>query len=79
LKFRNNSKSRRNIYLSDGLGYYYTEYHTARRSTSFSYFIIRYLPEQLAQQLFAYLTYIQPFTTFLYAKLRISKGETHSR
>ena len=59
IKFRNSAFSLRNFFIMRGNRFYVTEYHKARASTQYSYFIARYLPRRVSE-LFAHLHRLHP-------------------
>jgi len=69
LKYCNSPLSLRNVYSKFGKALYLTEYHKKRSVVLNSYFIVRYLPEEVGQMLMRYIVFIRPFADSLYTEL----------
>ena len=67
VKFQNTNLTLRNFYVLNGEGFYSTEYHKARASTNYSFYIVRYLPDRLTELVLLYIAYIRPFARMLYS------------
>jgi hypothetical protein len=74
IKFRNSTFSLRNFFVIGGNTFYATEYHKARASTNFSYFVVRYFPPCLAQLVVLYTAYIRPFCNLLFNQISFKKN-----
>jgi len=76
IKFRNSAFSLRNFFVISGKAFYVTEYHKARASTQYSYFVVRYLPRCLAELLVIYIAYIRPFCNLLFNQISVRKNSS---
>ena len=74
IKFRNSKFSLRNFFVIWGRGCYCTEYHKARASTNFSYFVVRYLPDAVTTMILLYIVYIRPFANMIYNQISSTKN-----
>ncbi len=68
MKYRNMESSTRNYYIQSREGFITTEYHKARASTNYSFYIVRFLPESVATLIALYVIYIHPFAKMLFHK-----------
>jgi hypothetical protein len=76
VKFRNSILSMRNLFFIGGKLFYTTEYTKSRAANNHSYFVVRYLPPEVAQLVLLYITYIRPFSNFLYNQIAFTKNST---
>jgi len=76
VKFRNSVLSTRNFFVIGGNVFYTTEYTKSRAANNYSYFVVRYLPPAVAQLALLYITYIRPFSNFLYNQIAFTKNST---
>jgi len=74
VKFRNSAKTLRNVVVIDGHVFYFTGYNKSAAIRCNSFYVARYLPREVGELLFLYLTYIRPFCCHLYNELRIAHG-----
>lgn len=65
LRCENTGSVERGIYVQDGLLFYLTRSHKAKRSTNMEFFVARFLPRAVSRLLFYYLVYIRPFVDML--------------
>jgi hypothetical protein len=76
-KFRNTESTQRNFTIHIGEGVISTQYHKARASTGYSFYVDRFLPKSVATLIVLYLIYIRPFAAMLFNNiLSIQKKNT---
>ena len=78
-KFRNTESSLRNFFITDGEAFITTEYHKARASTNYSFYVIRYLPESVATLVMLYVVYIRPFAKMLFNNILFPQQEDSAK
>jgi hypothetical protein len=66
IKYRNTESISRNFVFHHGQSCTIVEYNKARERTNYSFYVVRYLPEQVSMLMFIYLVYIRPFAKMLY-------------
>ena len=78
VKYRNTESSSRNYSIQNGEGLITTEYHKARASTNYSFYVVRFLPDSVATLIALYLVYIRPFAKMLYRNALSPEPKTNT-
>ncbi|PMD52182.1 uncharacterized protein K444DRAFT_545924 [Hyaloscypha bicolor E] len=72
IKVCNTAQVMRNLIFREGRLLLVIEYNKARASNYHAFYIVRYLPQRLAELVYLYLVYIRPFISILASQLRFS-------
>jgi hypothetical protein len=72
IKYRDTESTSRNYTIQKGEGLIASEYHKARASTNYSFYVVRYLPEWVTRLIALYLIYIRPFAKMLFRNTQSS-------
>jgi hypothetical protein len=72
-KYKNTDSTLRNHVIQNGEGLIASEYNKARASTNYSFYVIRYLPKQVATLIALHLIYIRPFARMLFRSIQSSQ------
>jgi hypothetical protein len=67
----------RNVFLYNGYFCFLTEYHKARSSTNYAFYVARFFPSLVDRLLYTYLVYMRPYVERLAVQVRQSKDAAH--